>query len=106
MCHLVAGYPSAGLALAAAEAIISGGAAYLEIQFPFSDPTADGPLIQEACTRALEAGFSVDAGFRFVADLTARHPAVPVFVMTYASLAVRNGVGSFLEKASKAGAGG
>ncbi|MFW6261319.1 MAG: tryptophan synthase subunit alpha [Spirochaetota bacterium] len=66
MAHLVAHYPDVERSLAVARGLIRGGAAFLEIQFPFSDPTADGPVIQEACQKALDGGFTVDAGFEFV----------------------------------------
>jgi len=71
MAHLVAHYPDVERSLAVARGLIRGGAAYLEVQFPFSDPTADGPVIQRACQEALETGFTVDAGFEFVRRVAA-----------------------------------
>ncbi|MDR1932384.1 MAG: tryptophan synthase subunit alpha [Spirochaetales bacterium] len=106
MCHLVAGYPSGELSFSVCEALAEAGAAYLEIQFPFSDPASDGPDIQNACTRSLAAGFSVKEGFGLVERCAARFPAVPVFIMTYGSLVVRPGVEAFLLKAKNAGASG
>lgn len=106
MCHLVAHYPDPERSLAAAEALAEGGASYLEIQFPFSDPAADGPLIQDACTRALEAGFSVKEGFRFIEETLRRVPGMPIFLMTYGSLAVRRGVEEFIRRAVDAGVRG
>lgn len=106
MCHLVAGYPGRDRTLPAAEAMAEGGAKYLEIQFPFSDPAADGPIIQDACTRALEEGFTVDEGFRLIGDIVRRLPGIPVFLMTYGSLAVRPGIEVFLRRACDAGAAG
>ena len=61
MSHLVAGYPTDELALTAARALVSGGADMLEIQLPFSDPSADGPAIQEACTKVLSRNEILDA---------------------------------------------
>ena len=55
MSHLVAGYPTDELALVAARAMIAGGADILEIQLPFSDPSADGPAIQTACFPVITA---------------------------------------------------
>lgn len=49
MSHLVAGYPTDEKAFIAAKALVDGGADILEIQLPFSDPSADGPAIQSAC---------------------------------------------------------
>ena len=110
MAHLVAHYPDPETSLAVARGLIDGGAAYLEIQFPFSDPTADGPVIQQACQYALEAGFSVDAGFDFVRAVVAEARKagrdVPVFLMSYASLLYARGVRRFLEDGARAGAAG
>lgn len=105
MAHLVAGYPDAEGALAAALGLAEGGAAYLEVQFPFSDPTADGPLIQEACDAALRAGFRVAGGFELVRRIRAE-TGLPVFLMSYAGLVVARGVEVFLQEASGAGAEG
>jgi tryptophan synthase alpha chain len=105
MAHLVAGYPDAESALAAALGLAEGGASLLELQFPFSDPTADGPLIQEACDAALSRGFRVEAGFELLRRI---HEAtgLPVFLMSYAGLVVARGVPAFLQRAREAGAMG
>ena len=60
MTHMIAGYPDYDTSLETARALVAGGASILEIQFPFSDPSADGPAIQAACTEALAAGFKVE----------------------------------------------
>ena len=70
MTHMVAYYPNRERSIKVAKALLDGGARYLEIQFPFSDPSADGPVIQSACTRALEAGFRVDAGMALVREIS------------------------------------
>jgi tryptophan synthase alpha chain len=105
MAHLVAGYPDPEGSLAAALGLAEGGASYLEVQFPFSDPTADGPLIQEACDAALTRGFRVDEGFELVQRIR-EDTGLPVFLMSYANLLVRRGVPAFLDRAQKAGAMG
>ena len=105
MAHMVSFFPDRDRSMAVADGLVEGGAAYLEIQFPFSDPTADGPAIQSACQSALHAGFSVDAGMRFVADVCNRH-SIPVFIMTYASLIFARGVREFLSAGRDAGASG
>jgi len=105
MTHLVAYYPSRELSLAVARAMLAGGAAMLEVQFPFSDPSADGKLIQTACSEALAAGFRVDGGFALVQELCRESP-VPVLIMSYANLVVRRGVAHFVDRAKQAGAAG
>lgn len=111
MAHLIAHYPDRERSLAVARGLVAGGADYLEIQFPFSDPTADGPVIQEACQRALDTGFTVDEGFSFIRDVqdeatVARGTAVPIFLMTYASLIYSRGVQRFITDGVAAGCAG
>jgi len=105
MSHLIAGYPDYQSALTVARALNDGGAAYLEIQFPFSDGTADGPLIQAACTQALAAGFTVKQGFQLVEEIR-RFSSLPIYIMTYANIAFVNGIRSFLDQIRGAGANG
>jgi tryptophan synthase alpha chain len=102
MTHLVAGYPAREADRRVAEALAAGGASFLEVQFPYSDPTADGPAIQEACQVALDAGFRVDYGFSFVRDVAAA-AGVPVFLMSYAGLVFARGVHRFVAEAAAAG---
>lgn len=104
MTHLVAGYPDLESSKKAAIAMVEGGASYLEVQFPFSDPIADGPLIQGACTEALEKGFTTKKGFDFIKSLVEQN--IPVFLMTYANLLMAEGVESFVKKAVQSGAAG
>jgi tryptophan synthase alpha chain len=84
---------------------VDGGAAYLEVQFPFSEPTADGPVIQRACARALEEGFTVDEGFRLLEGIRGL-AEIPIFVMSYANVVFRPGVERFVRRCRDAGARG
>ena len=106
MAHLVAAFPDWDTSLRVGEAMIDGGAGLLEVQFPFSDPTADGPYIQRACADALATGFTVADGFRLVERLAQRPDAPQVFVMVYANLAFRPGIAPFLTRCRDAGACG
>jgi tryptophan synthase alpha chain len=103
---MIAGYPDYDTSLETARGLVAGGASLLEIQFPFSDPSADGPAIQAACTEALVAGFRVDHGWKLVEAVRREFPAVPVFVMSYASIVVTKGVEAFCARAQAAGATG
>ncbi len=105
MTHMVAYYPNRERSLKVAKAFLDGGARYLEIQFPFSDPSLDGPVIQAACTRALESGFRVDGGLALVREIS-RFAASPIFVMSYASLVSARGVERFVQDIQRAGASG
>ncbi len=99
MAHLVAYFPNEQACLDIARALVDGGCTMLEVQFPFSDPTADGVLIQKACAQSLARGFRVQGGFELLAALRAM-TEIPIFVMSYANLVVARGVESFLRDCS------
>lgn len=103
MAHLVAGYPSAAESEKVAQALVDGGATMLEIQFPFSDPSADGPVIQTACYESLDAGFKLDAGFDLVKKFS---KIIPVFIMSYGNIPFAMGIEKFIDRALDAGAKG
>jgi len=105
MAHLVAGYPDEAGCLAAAAALAAAGAAYLEIQFPFSDPSADGPTIELACAASLAGGFRMADGFALVRRLV-DSLQLPVFIMSYANPVCARGVADFCRTAADAGAAG
>ncbi|MBQ1948940.1 MAG: tryptophan synthase subunit alpha [Treponema sp.] len=106
MSHLVAGFPTDEKALAAARALIAGGADILEIQLPFSDPSADGPAIQTACTEVLNRKYRTADGLKFISTLHKEFPEVPIYLMSYGSLVYTPGVENFCRKAAEAGVKG
>ena len=106
MTHLIAYYPGRETSLAAAKAMIDGGASYLEVQFPFSDPSADGPVIQKACSDALEAGFSLEGGFGLIREIKEYSEDVPVFLMSYGNVPFVYGIDAFAERCKKEGISG
>lgn len=106
MAHLVAGYPTQNLALKVADALIEGGASYLEIQLPFSDPSADGPVIQTACAKRLELGYSTQEGVDFIKKIYEKHPETPIFLMSYASLVYTPGIENFVTMFKEVGVKG
>lgn len=105
MAHMLPFYPDRSRSMRVAEALVEAGADYLEVQFPFSDPSADGPTIQAASATSLAQGFSVAEGWKFVEELTKRF-TVPIFVMSYASPVFTHGVQAFVTAAAGAGAAG
>jgi len=106
MSHLVAGYPTDELALTAARALIRGGADILEIQLPFSDPSADGPAIQTACTKVLERGYRTSDGLNFIAAIHSEFPETTIYLMSYGSLVYTPGVTDFCRRAAEVGVKG
>lgn len=106
MAHLVACFPNERLSLEAARALVEGGADILEIQLPFSDPSADGPAIQDACTTVLKSGWRVSEGLDFIKKIRAEFPVVPIYLMSYGSLIYTPGVREFCQRAALAGVNG
>jgi len=102
---MVAHYPDGAASKEVAAAMIDGGSSYLEIQFPFSDPTADGPAIQTACTQALQHGFDVERGFQLVSSIRCISE-IPIFIMCYGNTLFHGGVGAFIERCAKVGVQG
>jgi tryptophan synthase alpha chain len=84
------------------EEVVEGGADMIEVGIPFSDPVADGPVIQAAAQRALAAGVRVSDCFRLLAEFRERHPEMPVGILTYANLVMARG--GFMRDAAEAGA--
>lgn len=92
---------TAGLVKAMAQA----GADLIELGIPFSDPTAEGPVIQGANLRALSAGTTTDKVFALVRELRAS-VCVPMVFMTYANVVFSYGADRFLSRAAQAGVQG
>ena len=103
IAYLVAGHPDRERFPTAARAVIDGGADILEIGMPFSDPVADGPVIQHAHTRALGAGMTVDRYFGAVREIRSSSD-VPLVLMVYCNTVHRRGVGQFYREVKTAGA--
>lgn len=99
---LMLGDPDLKTSAALLDAVVAGGADMIEVGIPFSDPVADGPVIQAAAQRALAAGVKVSDCLGLIADLRARHPDLPVGILTYANI-VTSRVG-FMRDAAAAGA--
>jgi tryptophan synthase alpha chain len=102
MAHLVAGYPDDQMAAVVADSLVAGGVSYLEVQLPFSDPSADGTAIQKACSEVLARGYTVQDSLAFLQHLGTTYTDIPVFVMTYGNLAYRRGIGKFVEMMANA----
>ena len=83
-------------------AAVEAGADMIEVGIPFSDPVADGPVIQAAAQRALAAGVRIDDCLGLIAALRTRHREVPIGILTYANIVrARSG---FVRDAAEAGA--
>jgi tryptophan synthase alpha chain len=80
---------------------IESGADMIEVGIPFSDPVADGPVIQAAAQRALAGGVRVGDCLELITALRERHTDVPIGILTYANIVARPG---FIREAAEAGA--
>jgi len=96
--YVCAGDPSVGFSVELAKALFAGGADMIELGVPFSDPTADGPVIQEAMLRSLANGFKTEKLFEIMASLRKGGHAQPIVVMTYFNPVLQYGIEDFLKK--------
>jgi tryptophan synthase alpha chain len=99
---LMLGDPDLETSAALLDAVVAGGADMIEVGIPFSDPVADGPVIQAAAQRALTAGVRVGDCLDLIAALRARHSHVPIGILTYANLVLARA--GFMRDAAEAGA--
>lgn len=103
--HFIAGYPDMEGSLETARGLARGGASYLEMQIPFSDPSADGPVIENACRQSLENGCTVDAAMELLKTLKSELN-IPIFLMSYGNILFARGMESMVKQAKNAGAAG
>ena len=89
----------------AVRAAIENGADLIELGIPFSDPTAEGPVIQEANLRALTGGVTTDLIFEFVKELR-KDVTVPLVFMTYANVIFSYGAEKFISTCARIGIDG
>ncbi len=103
--YLVSGYPDRSRSIACMEAALASGAEMLEIGVPFSDPVADGKVIQAAQDSALARGSTLRSTLETVAELRSR-TARPLVLMCYYNPILRMGLARFIEAAMEAGIDG
>jgi len=99
---VTAGDPDLATSLAVLEAVGRTGASLCELGVPYSDPIADGPVIQASYTRALAAGITLEKVFELARAATARVP-MPILAMASYSLVFRRGIDRFVADALAAG---
>lgn len=103
--YLTAGYPDYSTTLQVVKALETAGADLIEIGLPFSDPMADGPIIQHAATQALAAGATTGKALELVSRLK-QEITIPLAVMTYYNIVLQYGVDKFAGDFAKAGVSG
>ncbi|MCL6632864.1 MAG: tryptophan synthase subunit alpha [Alicyclobacillus herbarius] len=103
---LTAGDPDLDTSLSAFDAVIAAGADIVEIGIPYSDPLADGPVIQAAALRSLQSGFILPMAFDVCASLRRRHERTGLVLFSYINPVLQYGPERFFRDARAAGADG
>ena len=104
--YITAGDPQPSLTVPLMRALVEAGADILELGVPFSDPMADGPVIQRSGERALKHGVGLSDVLRLVSEFRKHDGATPLVLMGYANPIEAMGTAQFLEKAKSAGIDG
>jgi len=103
---ITAGDPHPDVTVACMHALVRGGANIIELGVPFSDPMADGPIIQRASERALAHGMNLALVLDLVAQFREQDASTPVVLMGYANPIERMGVTHFIKRAQQVGVDG
>ncbi|HEV3009966.1 MAG TPA: tryptophan synthase subunit alpha [Burkholderiales bacterium] len=104
--YITAGDPHPSLTVPLMRALVEAGADILELGVPFSDPMADGPVIQRAGERALKHGVGLSDVLNLVVDFRKTDKATPIVLMGYANPLEAMGVDAFIAAAKSAGVDG
>jgi tryptophan synthase alpha chain len=101
----MAGYPNENTTLSIVNGLVNGGTDIIELGFPFSDPIADGPVIQNASTISLNKGIKIEKFFRIVKKIR-KKTSIPLVLMTYTNVLYTHGYAKFMSRAKSAGIDG
>ena len=94
MTHIVLGYPSFAASEAVVDKMVAAGVDLMELQIPFSEPMADGPVILAANQKSLDAGARVAQCLAFAEKMTQKHD-IPFLFMTYYNILFKFGLADF-----------
>ena len=103
---ITAGDPAPEMTVPLMHALVAGGADLIELGIPFSDPMAEGPVIQRACERALTFGVGLRDVFEYVRQFRTTNQVTPVVLMGYANPIERIGADAFIEHSKDVGVDG
>ena len=105
IAYIMAGFPNEKATITTVRGLVKGGADIIELGFPFSDPLADGPVIQNASTISLEKGTKITKFFSLVKKIR-KETDIPLVLMTYTNILYHKGYSKFISEAKKAGIDG
>ena len=103
--YIMAGFPNEKATISTIRGLVNGGVDIIELGFPFSDPLADGPVIQNASTVSLEKGTKIEKFFNLVKKIR-KETSIPLILMTYTNILYHKGYEKFIVEAKKAGIDG
>lgn len=103
--YIMAGFPNEKSTLSVVRGLVKGGVDIIELGFPFSDPLADGPVIQNASTVSLEKGTEIEKFFALVKKIR-KETDTPLVLMTYTNILYHRGYSKFITQAKKVGIDG
>ena len=103
--YIMLGFPNEKATMSTIRGLVKGGADIIELGFPFSDPLADGPVIQNASTISLEKGTNVSKFFNIVKKIR-KETDIPLVLMTYTNILHHMGYQKFIKNAKKVGIDG
>jgi tryptophan synthase alpha chain len=102
----ILGWPDRDTSRRMIQAMIDGGASALELGLAFSDPMADGAVIQQADVETLAAGFRVDDALALIREVRQQNPKIPIGLLVYYNLVLARRVEKFFRDAAEAGVDG
>ncbi|KAF6247457.1 tryptophan synthase subunit alpha [Nitrosopumilus sp. b3] len=103
--YIMAGFPNEKATISTVRGLVKGGVDIIELGFPFSDPLADGPVIQNASTISLDKGTKINKFFSLVKKIR-KETDIPLVLMTYTNILYHKGYSKFIKDAKNAGIDG
>lgn len=104
--YITAGYPKKDDTVSIVKSLEKAGVDIIEIGMPYSDPLADGPVIQHSSNIALSNGIQLETIFYQIKEIRAKINSLPIIIMGYFNQLMQYGVERFLEKAAASGVDG
>jgi tryptophan synthase alpha chain len=106
ICYVLPGYPDINTTHKIVSAVVEAGADIIELGIPFSDPVADGPVIQEASYQSLNNGITPEKCLTTAKEIRAKFPEIPIVVITYYNILYKRGLKEFLKQSVEYGVDG
>ncbi|NNL59646.1 MAG: tryptophan synthase subunit alpha [Nitrosopumilus sp.] len=103
--YIMAGFPNEKSTISVVRGLVKGGVDIIELGFPFTDPLADGPVIQNASTISLDKGTKINKFFSLVKKIR-KETDIPLVLMTYTNILYHKGYSKFIKDAKNAGIDG